>query len=155
MTSASESKHAKRRRRFTDRIERDARKMVSSPNARRRGLLGSSLLEDQIALTLDQIDQVRARDIETLQGLLDIECYIGTELMQMEARTPLYAHRRFPEREKLQRRLGQLAKERRRFKTNQDEKLSGLHSKLLDLVGKRRLLAPSRNRELKGASDHH
>ena len=66
------------------------------------------------------------------------ESGIGTELLQMEARTPRYSPYRFPEREKLQRRLGQLSQERRRFKMTEAEKLDGLHNRLLSLLSKHR-----------------
>ena len=91
-----------------------------------------------MALVLHQIDMSRDRERDALDSLLEEECGIGTELLQMEARTPRYSPYRFPEREKLQKRLGQLSQERRRFTMAQAEKLDGLHTRLLSLVSKHR-----------------
>ena len=100
-------------------------------------------LDDQIWLTLHHIETNREREQTVKENLLLEECEIGTELLQMEARTPRYSAYRFPEREKLQRRLGQLAAERRRFVGSHAERLDTLHDRLLALVGKQRLLTPT------------
>ena len=95
-----------------------------------------------MALVLHQIDASRERERDALDSLLEEECSIGTELLQMEARTPRYSPYRFPEREKLQRRLGHLSQERRRFQMAQAEKLDGLHRELLSLMRNWRQLMP-------------
>ena len=125
---------------FTERLEEKAREAVSARREKNRGWSPSWLLKDEIALTLDQIEGLRFRGRRVESGLLEEECGIGTELMQMEARTPRYSPFRFPEREKLQKRLGKLSQERRRFRTAQAEKLDGLHERLLGFVGKERVL---------------
>ena len=91
-----------------------------------------------MALLLHQIDASRARESDVFESLLEEECGIGTELLQMEARTPRYSPYRFPEREKLQRRLGRLSEERRRFRMTKAERLDGLHHRLLSLMSKHR-----------------
>ena len=126
---------------FAEQLERRARASVAGPKNRNGRWSPSWLLKDEIALTLDQIEGLRFRGRRVKLGLLEEECGIGTELMQMEQRTPRYAPYRFPEREKLQRRLGQLSQERRRFTTAQSEKLDGLHERLLGLVGKEGVLS--------------
>ena len=85
-------------------------------------------------------DRKRFVNHNVLQNLLDDECEIDTELIQMEARTPTYSPYRFPEREKLQRRRGRISEERRRFLISSGEKLDALNSRLLSLVSKHRLL---------------
>ena len=95
-----------------------------------------------IILTLDQIGRLRARGRAILQDLLRSECYIDTELLQMEERTPRYSPYRFPEREKFQRRLTDIAVERRRFVISHGEKIDNLHDKLLSLLSKHRQLKP-------------
>lgn len=127
-------------RSFTERLEEKARNAVSAQRKRDRHWSPSWLLKDEIALTLDQIEGLHFRGRQVELGLLEEECGIGTELMQMEQRTPRYSPYRFPEREKLQRRLGQLSQERRRFEMTRAERLDGLHSRLLGLVGKEKLL---------------
>ena len=75
-----------------------------------------------------------------MQSLLQSECYIETELIQMENRTPRYSPYRFPEREKLQRRLGRIAEERRRFTMTLAEKLDSFHDRLLSSLKKHQQL---------------
>lgn len=125
---------------FAEQIEQRAREAVSARHDRDGRWSPSWLLKDEIALTLDQIEGLRFRGRRVELGLLEEECGIGTELMQMEQRTPRYSPYRFPEREKLQRRRGQLSQERRRFRISEAEKLDGLHEKLLGLVGKEGML---------------
>lgn len=84
---------------------------------------------------LDQIDGWRETREKLDHSLLRAECYTDTELMQMEARTPKYSPYRFPEREKLQRRLFEIEKERRRSDVTHRERLDELHHHLLELVG--------------------
>ncbi len=62
------------------------------------------------------------------------EITVNTELIQMEERTPRYSPYRYPEREKLQRRVHSLEQERRRLKIARDEKLRSLHERLLSLL---------------------
>ena len=125
---------------FGERLEEGAREAVSLEREKNRGWSPSWLLKDEIALTLDQIEGLRFRGRRMELGLLEEECSIGTELLQMEQRTPRYSTYRFPEREKMKRRLGQLSQERRRFRMAQAEKLDGLHERLLGLLGKERML---------------
>lgn len=128
---------------FAGQLEKRARAAVAGPKNRNGHWSPSWLLKDEIALTLDQIEGLRIRERRVELGLLEEECGIGTELMQMEQRTPRYSPYRFPEREKLQRRLGQLSQEQRRFSVAQAEKLDGLHERLLGLVGKESVLGQS------------
>ena len=125
---------------FAEQLEQQARSAVGVSKIRSGRWSPKSILEDEVALVLHQIDASRARERDTLDSLLNEECGIGTELLQMEARTPRYSPYRFPEREKLQRRLGQLSQERRRFTMAQAEKMDGLHERLLGLVGKDNVL---------------
>lgn len=70
-------------------------------------------LKRSVAQAVDGLGSERVLHRSTLRSLLRVECYIRTELLGMEKRTPRYAVWRFPEREKLQRRLGEIEKERR------------------------------------------
>lgn len=95
-----------------------------------------------MALVLDHLDHLRDVDGDLEYRLLQSECYIDTELMQMEARTPRYSPARFPEREKLQRRLMGVEQERRRFIQQKEESLQRLHDRLLSLLNRQRQVAP-------------
>ena len=130
---------------FSEKLEERYREIFKTPNNDKSYFPQSPLIEDDIALTLNQIDELKSRGKDTIQSLLESECYIGTELIQMEARTPRYSPYRFPERAKLQNRLARIAEERRRFKLTHAEKLDSLHNFLLSLLKK--------HQQLKGVSD--
>ena len=125
---------------FSETLEERARKVFAVEDRQIGKVSRSSFIEDDIALTLHQIDRLRARDRDIRQSLVQAECYINTELIQMEERTPRYSPYRFPEREKLQRRLSRIAEERRRFVISQAEKLDAFHERLLSLLNKHRQL---------------
>lgn len=126
---------------FTDTLEQRARDAISSRSSWEvEGFSASSILKDELALTLYQLGGLRARGKKIEESMLHEESEINTELMQMEQRTPRYSPYRYPEREKLQRRRGRLSEERRRFRMTQAEKLDGLHERLLGLIGKERIL---------------
>ena len=103
----------------------------------------TSALEDAIALSLDQVRDARARERVVLESLLKEECDVGTELLQMEDRTPRYSPYRFPERAKLRARLARLAEERRRLVIAQADRVNTFHDRLLSLLGKHAQLTPS------------
>ena len=94
------------------------------------------VIEREIVLTLDHIDRMREIGKQLSRSLLRSECYVGTELIQMEQRTPRYSPYRFPEREKLQRRLLAIEQERRRLSVAEEEQLRALHDRLLSLLNK-------------------
>ncbi len=56
--------------------------------------------------------------------------------MQMEERTPRYSTYRFPEREKLQRRLLSIGAERRKLAARLEEKIQSLEDRLLSEINK-------------------
>ncbi len=95
-----------------------------------------SIIKREIALTAEQIDRLQALHKDQLDEILQAECYVNTELMQMEQRTPRYSPYRFPEREKLQRRLLQIGAERRRLAARLEDKLQPLEDRLLSLINK-------------------
>lgn len=87
-------------------------------------------------LTLEQLDRTRQRWGDIQQSLLQAECYVETELMRMEQRTPRYSPYRFPEREKLQKQLMGIAQERRRLTLTFASRVDELHDRLLSLLHK-------------------
>ena len=128
---------------FPARLEAEARQILRDRLSTRDRLWSpGSSVEDALAMLLHQLEETRAHERMVSDDLLREECYVGTELRQMEARTPRYSPDRFPEREKFQRRLGQLSQERRRFVTSQVQRLHLLEDRLLSLVEKHRQLTP-------------
>ena len=77
-----------------------------------------------------------------MRSLVRVECYVDTELMQMEQRTPRYSPYRYPEREKLQRRLHHVGGERRKLVVAHEERVQRLHDRLLDLLNKHAQVSP-------------
>ncbi len=126
---------------FCDRLEARARWLINSQQEGRHGSPMTRALMEEIAFVLDQLDSVRAVHERQRRSLLRTECYIDTELMQMEARTPRYSPHRFPEREKMHRRLQLLETERRRLFSQHDLEKRDLQSRLLALVNKHGQLA--------------
>ena len=125
---------------FAETLEKRAWQVAATSSQLDDDLLPSALIKDQIALCLDQIDQQRAREQQITQQLRQAECDIDTELMQMEQRTPRYSPYRFPEREKLQRRLARIGEEQRRLSMAHADRLDTLHDRMLSLQGKHRQL---------------
>ena len=93
-----------------------------------------SMIKREIALTVEQINRLQKLYKDQLSKLLQDECYTHTELMQMEDRTPRYSTHRFPEREKLQRRLLGIGAERRKLATHLEEKIQSLEDRLLSKI---------------------
>ena len=100
----------------------------------------TAMLDREIALVLDQIRAARELEERLCDSLLDTECRIDTELAQMEERTPRYSPHRFPEREKLHKRLHLVEIEGRRLRMTHAEKMAALHERLLSLLQKRAML---------------
>ncbi len=133
-------------RSFAERLEQQARTMIKRPD--RNGQPSSTIrsLEQELALTLDHLDKTRELHESLRRNLVRIECYVDNELIDMERRTPKYSPYRFPEREKLQRRLIRIEEERRRLALQEHEQVRELRAQLLSLLGKRELLRVDRGR---------
>jgi hypothetical protein len=123
-------------------LEEKGREVLGSTHGGDLSVLPSSFVREDLSLLLHEIEQRRALEKGIEDSLLQQECHITTEMMQMESRTPRYSPYRFPEREKMQRRLDRLESERRRFRIVHAEKLACLHERLLTLLHKHRLLNP-------------
>jgi len=121
---------------FSFYMEESARDLISSRNSQYTGFEVTSLIEQEIALTLDQIDRLRSVQTYQNRSLCRVECYVDTELMQMEERAPQYSPYRFPEREKFQQRLFGIEAERRKNSMIYEDKMQNLQRKLLSLMQK-------------------
>ncbi len=121
---------------FSRYLEQRARELVSSTRGPVGGSSVTTMLEQEILLTLEQLDGLRALQDRQLRSLCRTECYVDTELMQMEERTPRYSPYRFPEREKFQNRLFLIEAERRKGAVFYEERMQGLQRKLLSLMQK-------------------
>ena len=98
------------------------------------------IIRREIALTVDQIKRLREQHDEQFRRLLRIECYVDTELMQMEQRQPRYTPYHFPEKDKLKQRLFEIEKERRNLSLRLEDKTQSLEERLLSLINKHQQL---------------
>ena len=99
-----------------------------------------SMLRREIALKADQLDQVKYLTKDQMRQLLRQECDINTEIKQLRQGIPWYTASRFPEEQKLQQRLFDIEKERRKLNTQYHDKRKTLEDHLLDLVNKHQQL---------------
>ncbi len=121
---------------FTNSLEEKAEHLASVPKREQWDKSIPSIVRREIALTVDQIKRLRQRHEEQFRRLLRIECYVDTDLKQLEQRIPRYVPHHFPEKEKFKQRLFEIEKERRNLSLRLEEKTQGLEDKLLALVNR-------------------
>lgn len=120
-------------------LERRAKAIIARPPPARSDSIIAGL-EREIALVMEQIEVLRTTQSRLSKSLLQVECYVDTELLQMELRTPRYSPYRYPEHEKLQRRLLDIEHERRDRSVVHEQRLADLHKRLLDLLNQHAVL---------------
>lgn len=125
---------------FTKNLEEKANQLAAYPHKKQWDDGIPSILRREIALTVEQIQRLRERHDEQFHRLLRVECYVDTELMQMEQRQPRYAPYHFPEKEKLKQRLFDIEKERRNLSIRLEDKTQSLEERLLSLINKHQQL---------------
>lgn len=121
---------------FSAKVENEARDLIKNHGPSNASLSLTSLLEQEIALTVEQMDRLRQLNKDQLRSLLRTECYVDTDLMQMEARLPPEDDRRFAERDKFHKQLMAVEAERRKLSIFYDEKMRICQQKLLSLMQK-------------------
>jgi len=121
---------------FAKSLEEKAEQLASVPKREQWDKSIPSIVRREIALATDQIKRLKKKHEEQFRRLLRIECYVDTDLMQLEQRIPLYAPYHFPEKEKFKQRLFEIEKERRNLNLRLEEKTQGLEDKLLSLVNR-------------------
>jgi hypothetical protein len=127
-------------KKFAKTLEEKANQLAAYPQKQQWDDSIPSMVRREIALTVEQIQRLRDRHDEQFHRLLRVECYVDTELMQMEQRQPQYASYHFPEKEKLKQRLFDIEKERRNLSLKLEEKTQNLETRLLDLINKHQQL---------------
>ena len=126
---------------FTKSLEEKAEHLASVPKQEQWDKSIPSIVRREIALTVDQIKRLREQHDKQFRRLLRIECYVDTDLMQLEQRIPRYAPYHFPEKEKFKQRLFEIEKERRNLSLRLEEKTQSLEEHLLSLINKHEQLA--------------
>ena len=127
---------------FGETLEERARRLTKRVHDLPWAASPPSITKREIALTLDHIARFRDLHEHLRRNLVRLECYINTELLQLQPRGPVYRDERFLERDKLKRRLFKIEEERRRLAVQKEERLQGLHERLLALLHRQALLQP-------------
>ena len=97
---------------FTRTLEEKARQLAGGSHDRYWDTSIPAAIRRELGLSLDHIRRQKQLHERQLRRLLRIECYTGTDLMQLERRIPRYTPHHFPEKEKLKKRLFEIEKER-------------------------------------------
>ena len=121
---------------FAKSLEEKANSIATFPKKQLWDTTIPAMIRREIALTIDQIKRLKERHDEQFHRLLKLECYVDTDLMQMEHRQPRYMPYHFPEKEKLKQRLFEIEKERLNLSLKLEEKTQGLEDKLLSLINR-------------------
>jgi len=122
------------RRKFKKTLEDKANELAAAIPRNAWDVSIPATLRREIALTVEQVEQLRNQYDRQIRKLLRIECYVGTELLQLREGLPLYTNAHFPETVKLHQRLFEIEKQRRDLSLRLDEKNLDLESKLLTLI---------------------
>ena len=124
---------------FGETLEEKARQLTD--NAERQGAVTvGSIVEQEIVLVVNHIDRLRAMHENLHRSLLQIECYVDTEIIQREPREPVYIDYRLAERDRLRNRLFKIEEERRKLAVAHEDKIQTLHDRLLSLMQRQSLL---------------
>lgn len=126
----------KREPSISEKIEARAQAIAKAPRRETESSV-VSILESEIALTMDQIDRTRALHAGLHRDILHSELYIGTEILWRKPREPVYIDYRLAERDRLRDRILWLRREKRQLALIEEEKLQGLHDRLGRLLTQR------------------
>ena len=125
---------------FKESLEERARRLSAGFDSRNWDSSIPSTIQREIGLTLDHISRQQMLHNQQMLRLLRIECYVDTDLMQLEKRIPRYAPYHFPEKEKFKKRLFEIEKERRNLMLRLEDRKQTLEDKLLSLINKHQQL---------------
>ena len=124
------------RRRFRKTLEDKANELAAERGVTKWDTSIPSMLQREIALAVDQLEQIKYLTKDQMRRLLRQECNINTEMKQHRQGIPWYTQVNFPEEQKLQQRLFDIEKERRQLTTQYHDKRKTLEDRLLDLINK-------------------
>lgn len=131
----------KPRRSFAEKLEERARALLADAPRHDLDLTGiDHILDNELALTLDQLTGIRKLHASLDRRLLLLECYVDTEIIQSSPRPPFYYDRYWHERQMLRRRLLHIEDERRKLALKHEDSMRPLQDKLLTLLHRRALL---------------
>lgn len=125
---------------FSKTLEDKACQLAEEVKSRHWDTSIPATIRREIALAVDQINRQRELHEQQLRRLLRIECYVDTDLLQLQQRIPRYMPYHFPEKEKLKKRLFEIEKERRNLTLRLEDRHQSLEDRLLNLLNKREQL---------------
>ncbi|MCG3129443.1 MAG: hypothetical protein FLDDKLPJ_00170 [Phycisphaerae bacterium] len=125
---------------FIEKLEERARALLADTprNADSTGI--DRILDNELALTLDQLTGIRKLHASLDRRLLLLECYVDTEIIQSSPQPPFYYDRYWHDRQMLRRRLLHIEDERRKLALKREDSMRPLQDKLLTLLHRRALL---------------
>lgn len=97
------------------------------------------MLRREIALTVEQMRRLKDGHDRQFRRLLKLECYVDTELLQLD-RQHRYEGMPGLSDDRLKQRLFEIEKQRRDLSLRLEEKTQTLETKLLELINKHRQL---------------
>jgi hypothetical protein len=124
------------RRRFGKTLEDKANQLASERGVLQWETSIPAILRREIALTVEQLGQLRFLRQDQYRQLLRMECDINTEIMQHRQVIPRHAPPHFPEEQKLKQRLFDIEKEQRNLTIRHHDKKQTLEDRLLNLINK-------------------
>ena len=125
---------------FAKTLEERASQLAGGIDNRNWDISIPSIIRREICLTLDHLSRQQQLHDRQMLGLLRIECYVDTDLMQLERRIPRYTPHHFPEKEKLKKTLFEIDKQRRDLVLRLEDRKQSLEDKLLSLINKHQQL---------------
>lgn len=126
----------KMRRRFGKTLEDKANELAAETVLTPWDTSIPAMLRREIALTVEQLEQIKFLTQDQHRRLLRLECDINTEILQNQQGIPWYVRPHFPEEQKLKQRLFELDKERRNLSVRLHDKKQTLEDRLLSLINK-------------------
>lgn len=126
---------------FGELIEQQARRTLEQRKAQLWRPDASAVIERQMALVLDQLDLERALHQQCRRELLQQECAIDTQAMQLDRLRPRVMPDD-PDRHRLQEQLRRVEQERRQLRLRHHQQVSLLQERLLGLWHQHRQLNP-------------
>lgn len=127
---------------FRESLENKARSFTKDLNGRIWDSSIPNVIKREIALTLNQIDNLVMLYEKLNKKLLKLETYVNTDILHLKPRPHNYINNKRKERSNLKKRLLKIEDERRRLSLDQEEKLQALHDRLLSLVNKLEQISP-------------
>jgi len=124
------------RRRFIKSLEDRAKELAADISRPGWDTSIPSMLRREIALTVEQLEQLKLLTRNQMRGLLRQECGIHTEIMQQRQGIPWYTQAHFPDEQTWQQRLFEIEKERRKLVIQYHDKQKSLEDHLLSLINK-------------------